>query len=321
MASFFSPAHPAHPGGIHNLGPGHRTALRQMILNVLATPLADNTLAQIADGLPTRQVSERDRRFYEPDINEHLQVSPHAREQVRAWRATFDPDLVPVDSTVVQAYQTSVFGTRPFRLRLIEITALVVHTVAAHWFRLTNQPPYKCPPPLQHLGPIQQEMKAAGDRTFDPIPTHLYHTHFVDHDQYPMGVADVVGYWAEYQIFGGVVLFDRGESELEMREVFFHPDAHFMVFQLSEAQIDQFVAFGLPHRPSETCPFPMKAERDALRMDANDTFDRHIFRNRYERRRPVVIPWITRPPRRRAEDYPQLLEYLAEINKPGSDHP
>ncbi|PYI00330.1 hypothetical protein BO78DRAFT_434501 [Aspergillus sclerotiicarbonarius CBS 121057] len=286
------------PIAIYNLAADHLTAVRQMIFNLLATPLAEDTLAQIADGLPTRQVSERDRRFYDP---EKLTLrSP---------------------SQVAQAYQNSVVGTRPFRLRLIEITALVMHTVAAHLFGLTSQPPYKCPPPLQHLGPIRQDMKAAGDRTFDPIPTHLYHTHFVDHDQYPMGVADVVGYWAEYHILGGVVLFDRRGSESEMREVFFHPDAQITVFQLSEAQIDQFVAFGPPHGPSITCPFPMKAERDALRMDANDPFDRHIFRNRYERRRPVVIPWITRPPRRQAEDYLQLLENLDEIKKTGSGHP
>lgn len=36
------------------------------------------------------------------------------------------------------------------------------------------------------------------------------------HDGYPNGLADVVGYWAEARIFGGVVLFDRGESELEV---------------------------------------------------------------------------------------------------------
>lgn len=33
---------------------------------------------------------------------------------------------------------------------------------------------------------------------------------------YPNGWADVAGYWAEHHIFGGVVLFDRGESEEEV---------------------------------------------------------------------------------------------------------
>lgn len=35
-------------------------------------------------------------------------------------------------------------------------------------------------------------------------------------EQYPRGIGDVVGYWAEGKIFGGVVVFERGESEEEV---------------------------------------------------------------------------------------------------------
>lgn len=41
------------------------------------------------------------------------------------------------------------------------------------------------------------------------LPTLFMHNNYVDFEQYPNGVADIVGYWAEAQIFGGVVLFDR----------------------------------------------------------------------------------------------------------------
>lgn len=34
--------------------------------------------------------------------------------------------------------------------------------------------------------------------------------------QYLMGLADIAGYWAESKIFGGVVVFDRGETETEV---------------------------------------------------------------------------------------------------------
>ena len=47
-------------------------------------------------------------------------------------------------------------------------------------------------------------------------PTPLLHLEYMDHDQYPLGVADMVGYWAEQQVFGGVVLFGRGESEVDV---------------------------------------------------------------------------------------------------------
>ena len=41
------------------------------------------------------------------------------------------------------------------------------------------------------------------------LPTLFMHKNYKDFEQYPNGVADIVGYWAEAQIFGGVVLFDR----------------------------------------------------------------------------------------------------------------
>lgn len=41
------------------------------------------------------------------------------------------------------------------------------------------------------------------------LPTLFIHKQYRDLQQYPNGAADIVGYWAEAQIFGGVVLFDR----------------------------------------------------------------------------------------------------------------
>ena len=39
--------------------------------------------------------------------------------------------------------------------------------------------------------------------------TFFRHDWYDDHGQYPDGIADQVGYWAEARILGGVVLFDR----------------------------------------------------------------------------------------------------------------
>lgn len=48
----------------------------------------------------------------------------------------------------------------------------------------------------------------------DGFPQTLFrHKFYLDADLYPEGVADVVGYWAESRIFGGVVLFDRREPD------------------------------------------------------------------------------------------------------------
>ena len=56
--------------------------------------------------------------------------------------------------------------------------------------------------------------RAASTRPCPPTP--LLHLEYKDHDQYPQGVGDMVDYWAEVQVFGGVVLFDRGETDCGM---------------------------------------------------------------------------------------------------------
>lgn len=47
-------------------------------------------------------------------------------------------------------------------------------------------------------------------------PTLFYANQYLDPKRFPHGLADVAGYWAELRIFGGVVLFDRGQSEDEV---------------------------------------------------------------------------------------------------------
>lgn len=51
---------------------------------------------------------------------------------------------------------------------------------------------------------------------FPPRPSLFFHPDYLNHQQYPSGTADVAGYWAEDRIFGGVVLFDRGKSDIEV---------------------------------------------------------------------------------------------------------
>ena len=116
---------------------------------------------------------------------------------------------------IVQAYQNTTLGTRNFHLHLIEITAVALHTIAANLFLYTNKPPYKSSKPrnIDSEFPTDDNIKEPVAPTRREIPTYLYHQNYIYHEQYPMGVADMVGYWAEYQTLGGVVLFARGESD------------------------------------------------------------------------------------------------------------
>jgi hypothetical protein len=47
-------------------------------------------------------------------------------------------------------------------------------------------------------------------------PTDFMHEGYTAWQQYPKGISDMVGYLAEYRLFGGVVVFDRGESSVEV---------------------------------------------------------------------------------------------------------
>lgn len=44
------------------------------------------------------------------------------------------------------------------------------------------------------------------------------HRAYQSNKSYPRGFADTAGYWAEGQLFGGVILFDRGESDKEVSQ-------------------------------------------------------------------------------------------------------
>lgn len=50
-------------------------------------------------------------------------------------------------------------------------------------------------------------------------PTPFYVTRYATSTRYPNGWADAAGYWAEHHIFGGIILFDRGESEEEVSKM------------------------------------------------------------------------------------------------------
>lgn len=68
------------------------------------------------------------------------------------------------------------------------------------------------PPPG---GPHYPDKRAHADGTFT---SDLFHSRYQCWRQYPQGMADMVGYWAEAQILSGVVVFEHhGEEEGVLR--------------------------------------------------------------------------------------------------------
>lgn len=87
------------------------------------------------------------------------------------------------------------------------MVAVAIHEIAVKLYKLnldlgrhTDLTTWAAPTSLQNF----YQVYPTGQ-----LPTLFMHRNYRDFEQYSNGVADIVGYWAEAQIFGGVVLFDR----------------------------------------------------------------------------------------------------------------
>ena len=69
----------------------------------------------------------------------------------------------------------------------------------------------------RHRGPVTPLVNKILKSLPPEPPTVFYHRAYLDWNQYPSGIADIVGYWAEWCLFGGVILFDRGDSGTDVR--------------------------------------------------------------------------------------------------------
>lgn len=101
---------------------------------------------------------------------------------------------------------------------MLEILAVICHDIAVHLSTQYEGGLRKPDPEAIHrqilLPELPPGIKLAPVK---PKATELFHPSYQNWEQYPHGLAEIVGYWAEYRLFGGVMLFDRGESGSEVR--------------------------------------------------------------------------------------------------------
>ncbi len=157
-----------------------------------------------------------------------------------------------------------------FRVRLLELVAVSIHQLAALVFNFDPCLHEGGPRDVEKVTQYVEPPDAPGLGFNSPNVTPFNHHGYLDHDIYPEGIADVVGYWAEDRILGGVTVFDR-PAERTLREP---PNAYFSAcrnnvtyryFQLrddqQQAMFDFFVA---EHPDPANCPLPIIGDKGNL---------------------------------------------------------
>ncbi|KAG8162147.1 hypothetical protein KVR01_007912 [Diaporthe batatas] len=202
---------------LENLTTDQLDIFHRALSRTLGSELAIETFAQIVDGLPTADIAwDKRYPFIFGDthpIEAHVTICPGVEEKTRTYLQQYDLHSLLFDPQVVQQYQDAPIGSKAFHVRLIELVALGLHQIAVDLFKREE---HRChtQEEIDHVnscssGPREGTDPAVREATVPPRPTLFNHPFYVDLDIYPEGLADIVGYWAEDRIIGGVVLFDR----------------------------------------------------------------------------------------------------------------
>ncbi|EJT69188.1 hypothetical protein GGTG_13297 [Gaeumannomyces tritici R3-111a-1] len=251
----------------------HFSHFQLAIGSILVTAVAQNAYAQIFDGLPTIQTWEaflppiRSHPIYE--LN-HSVICEAALGKIREFGHAFDAGRqLQFRRQLLRAFNAAKVGSPEFDLRLIEMTAVACHSIAVRLFQMDDG--------------LHKRKR------FYSVPllkTPFSHRSYIAIEQYPDGEADIVGYWAECMIFGGVVVFDRGKSDSECNAVYFHDGRRggpFTLYPPTDDQLRALLAF--LKSPLGQDPLPILAsDLNRYRWDPFYAMrDHHIFRDRYER--------------------------------------
>ncbi|KAH6627230.1 hypothetical protein B0J18DRAFT_426838 [Chaetomium sp. MPI-SDFR-AT-0129] len=296
----------------------HRDFLDRAVQNVLRTERALDTYGQIADGLPLASVAYdhyRQGRFYlDHPISRHTSLCPGARDTAQDFLCEFvDLGMLNFDVELLQAYQSTSPGSRSFHCRLIELVAVTVHRLAVLLFQRDYRLHDDIGDPLYTIDlvtPWESDLQLPNLARRQPGPILFSHPWYNARNQYPDGLADVVGYWAENTLLGGVVLFDRSEpcessfSDDGEPNVYLHSDhakVTFRIWQLRDEQQQALVDFlvspsGLsspattatdgPRTHNAACPFPLLAsDRNLKRFNPAAATVHKVYRDLWERPR------------------------------------
>ncbi|KAG6354247.1 hypothetical protein INS49_004852 [Diaporthe citri] len=249
----------------------HQTLFSRAIRNVLHSKAAEMAFAQLADGLPLKKIAHSTRGvLFHNVVDEHETLCPGALDRAKKLRDDLDPASLDL----------------PIALPFVELIAVAIHRIAVLLYKQGSM--------HKETGlPVEEDRlcsnRADGpNRHYHPPPFCLHE--YADPGRYPEGVADITGYWAENWIFGGVVVFSRGGSGVECKDVWLHSfrnNTTRRVWAVSDDQLAKLLSF-LESEEQDTsdCPLPLVLEKtNKRRMDSDNCIPEHnIYRDRWERK-------------------------------------
>ncbi|KAH8821257.1 hypothetical protein F5884DRAFT_80998 [Xylogone sp. PMI_703] len=327
MPRYISNSHQSTQISTKEMDSRHHELLSKAIRIVLSTEIARFTYAQIVDGLPTYEVF-LDKRFPRDHIlhpiQHHKTLCSGVLDRTQRLLDEFCLDSLVFNNRVsvisfvflsffsfqhllkqnfvsqqlLNSYKDAPVGSHCYEIRLLEMIAVAVHQIAAQLFKRDES--------LHNYDGVTSWKRPYVDhgshcREPDPYPTLFYHQFYTYHEQYPEGVADMVGYWAENRILGGVVLFDRRVSGFGNNRIYFHSDradVTYRIYRLLQSQVQALIEFLESPSPSTArpCPIPVLGDKyNRERIDPDDAIDYHgVFRDRWEREVPVKDDWYYR---------------------------
>ncbi|RFU33322.1 hypothetical protein B7463_g3005, partial [Scytalidium lignicola] len=172
---------------------------------------------------------------------------------------------------IVQAYQDVPSNSWQFKLRLIEVVAFALHTLAGTIYQ-SNHP--------------EVDIYTDSESKETQIPHYyldFYHMAYMAYGEYPRGVLNMIGYWIETRIFGGVILVEHDETECEAKSIFLYTQRS-DIFQLSETQV--YGILSLDRNNS----LPFTPEPNAKKLTRNQLNGSHVFRDDFSRIYPFNLP-------------------------------
>lgn len=238
---------------------------------------------------------------------------------------------------LLEAFRSAKPASHNFKLRLLELTAVSIHQIAVYLFQLEVNLHDQASTRGLDVNAVVELQPEPDDffNNVDPCRTHFALQHFTAHKQYPHGIADMVAYWAEDRILGGVAIFDHSETWTPDNEPNVYLQscrkwATWRIWQLLLDQQEDLVRFLLrePHSSTDPTEFPdgplpiMPSRANTVRINPSDAIPIHkVYRDIWERGEPpqqlrmqqFITPCVVN-----SDDYPEMedtAEYVKRLNE------